>query len=280
MSHHPATAPAAPGLQIDAVNFAYSGTPILSSIDLDIAAGSFVSLLGPSGCGKTTLLRLLAGLELPQSGRLAWQGRPLAGPSLDRGVVFQDYSLFPWMTLAENVELALAKADPHSDLRQRRAAAAEFLGLVGLDSATAKYPYELSGGMQQRGAIARTFALGSPVLLMDEPFGALDPLNRAKIQDLLLAIWSGSNPRKTVVFVTHDIEEAIYLSDLIVMLGSTPGRVIQQLDVAFPRPRQRRELVRSPEFAALRQRIDERFQQDLIDRIDAESLVTSAAEGI
>ncbi|MFT3828142.1 MAG: ABC transporter ATP-binding protein [Opitutaceae bacterium] len=275
-----ASAPAAPGLRLDAVGFAYASTPVLSEITLDLASGSFVSLLGPSGCGKTTLLRLLAGLALPTAGSLAWRGAPIAGPSLERGVVFQDYSLFPWMTLAANVELALAKAQPALDRHERHQLAEEYLALVGLGDATAKHPFELSGGMQQRGAIARTFALGSPVLLMDEPFGALDPVNRAKLQDLLLNIWSGSTPRKTVVFVTHDIEEALYLSDRIVMLGSTPGRVIQELDVPFARPRQRRELVRSPEFAALRQRIEGRFQQDLIDRIEAESLVATAAEGI
>ncbi len=280
MSTTPATTSADTGLQIEAVNFAYAGTPILSDIRLDIAAGSFVSLLGPSGCGKTTLLRLLAGLDRPQSGSLSWQGRPLVGPSLERGVVFQDYSLFPWLTLSENVEFALSKSHPETTDEQRRITAAEFLGLVGLEAATAKYPFELSGGMLQRGAIARTFALGSKVLLMDEPFGALDPLNRAKLQDLLIAIWAGSSPRKTVVFVTHDLDEALYLSDRVVLLGSTPGRVIEQLDIPFPRPRQRRELSRTPEFVALRQRIDERFQQDLIDRIEAESLVASVAEGI
>jgi len=280
MSTTPATTSADTGLQIEAVNFAYAGTPILSDIRLDIAAGSFVSLLGPSGCGKTTLLRLLAGLDRPQSGSLSWQGRPLVGPSLERGVVFQDYSLFPWLTLSENVEFALSKSHPETTDEQRRITAAEFLGRVGLEAATAKYPFELSGGMLQRGAIARTFALGSKVLLMDEPFGALDPLNRAKLQDLLIAIWAGSSPRKTVVFVTHDLDEALYLSDRVVLLGSTPGRVIEQLDIPFPRPRQRRELSRTPEFVALRQRIDERFQQDLIDRIEAESLVASVAEGI
>ena len=280
MSTTPATTSADTGLQIEAVNFAYAGTPILSDIRLDIAAGSFVSLLGPSGCGKTTLLRLLAGLDRPQSGSLSWQGRPLVGPSLERGVVFQDYSLFPWLTLSENVEFALSKSHPETTVEQRCITAAEYLGLVGLEAATAKYPFELSGGMLQRGAIARTFALGSKVLLMDEPFGALDPLNRAKLQDLLIAIWAGSSPRKTVVFVTHDLDEALYLSDRVVLLGSTPGRVIEQLDIPFPRPRQRRELSRTPEFVALRQRIDERFQQDLIDRIEAESLIASVAEGI
>jgi NitT/TauT family transport system ATP-binding protein len=275
-----ATATAAPGLQVDHVNFSYGGTPILQDIALSIPEGTFVSLLGPSGCGKTTLLRLLAGLASPKSGSLSWRGAAITGPALERGVVFQDYSLFPWMSLTQNIVLALSKAHPEFDHGQRQNLAEEYLGLVGLGAATGKYPFELSGGMQQRGAIARTFALGSPVLLMDEPFGALDPLNRAKLQDLLLGIWSGSSPRKTVVFVTHDIEEALYLSDRVVMLGSTPGRVIQELDVPFPRPRQRRELVRSPEFAALRQRIDDRFQEDLIERIEAESLITSNADGI
>ncbi len=262
------------------MRFAYNGTPVLQDITLTIAEGEFVSLLGPSGCGKTTLLRLLAGLETAAGGTIAWKGLPVTGPSLDRGVVFQDYSLFPWMSLERNITLALAKAYPEMDHDWRRNLAHEFLDLVGLRDAATKHPFELSGGMRQRGAIARTLAVGSPVLLMDEPFGALDPVNRARLQDLLLDVWSNATPRKTVVFVTHDVEEALYLADRVVMLGATPGRIIDELRVAFPRPRARRELVASPAFQALQDRIAERFRQDVLQRIEADSLVAGNAEGI
>ena len=277
----PATNPgSASGLQVNSVDFAYNGSPALVDIELSVAEGEFVCLLGPSGCGKTTLLRLLAGLETPAAGRLFWKGNPITGPGLERGVVFQDYSLFPWMNLAANISFALAKSHPEMDKRWRRDLAEEFLGLVGLGGAEAKYPFELSGGMQQRGAIARSLALGSPVLLMDEPFGALDPVNRAKLQDLLLSVAFSPQTPKTVVFVTHDIDEALYLSDRVVMLGSSPGRVIQDLPVPFPRPRQRAVLTGSSEFLALRERIAERFRQDIIEQIEAESLVADNAAGI
>lgn len=169
------------GLEIDNVSFAYEGQPTLADITLTLPVGEFVSLLGPSGCGKSTLLKLLAGLLSPAQGQLSWQGRKIDGPALERGVVFQDYSLFPWMTLEENLSLALAKAHPETERKWRRQLTAEYLELVGLADASGKYPFELSGGMQQRGAIARALAVGSPVLLMDEPFGALDPINRTRL---------------------------------------------------------------------------------------------------
>jgi NitT/TauT family transport system ATP-binding protein len=279
-TYNPKNSAPAPGLKAESVHFAYNGTPTLVDIDLAVAEGEFVCLLGPSGCGKTTLLRLLAGLEIPKSGRLSWKGNPITGPGLERGVVFQDYSLFPWMTLAANITFALAKSHPEMDKRWRRDLAEEFLGLVGLRGADAKYPFELSGGMQQRGAIARSLALGSPVLLMDEPFGALDPVNRAKLQDLLLDVAFGSESPRTVVFVTHDIDEALFLSDRIVMLGSSPGRIIQDLTVPFGRPRQRGALTGSTEFLILREQIAERFRQDVIRQIEAESVMTGHADGI
>jgi NitT/TauT family transport system ATP-binding protein len=268
------------GLEIDHVSFAYEGQPTLADITLTLPVGAFVSLLGPSGCGKSTLLKLLAGLLSPAQGQLSWQGRKIDGPSLERGVVFQDYSLFPWMTLEENLSLALAKAHPETERKWRRQLTAEYLELVGLADASGKYPFELSGGMQQRGAIARALAVGSPVLLMDEPFGALDPINRTRLQDLLLSVWSSTSPKKTVIFVTHDVDEALYLSDRIVMLGASPGRVIAELDVPFARPRQRRALVNSAEFQQLRRQIDERFHQDVLSRIEETSLVGAEAEGI
>jgi NitT/TauT family transport system ATP-binding protein len=268
------------GLILQQVSFEYAGVRILEDVHLAIPAGQFVCLLGPSGCGKTTLLRLIAGLETPAAGAITSHGESVTGPSLERGVVFQDYSLFPWMSLRENVSLAIAKARPAMTQAERQIQAEEYLQLVGLQDAWRKYPGELSGGMQQRGAIARTLALGSPVLLMDEPFGALDPVNRVKLQDLLLAIWSGSERKKTVVFVTHDVEEAIYLGDRIIMLGAAPGRIIDDITVDFPRPRARHALLDSREFQALRGRVAAKFHEDLIRRLEAETAIHGVAEGI
>jgi NitT/TauT family transport system ATP-binding protein len=268
------------GLEVEALHFAYHGAPVLLDINLAIPEGEFVCLLGPSGCGKTTLLRLLAGLETAASGNLSWKGQPITGPALERSVVFQDYSLFPWMNLVNNITLALAKSHPEADQKWRLNLAEEFLEMVGLADAARKYPFELSGGMQQRGAIARTLALGSPVLLMDEPFGALDPVNRARLQDLMLNVWSNATPRKTVVFVTHDIEESLFLADRIILLGSSPGRIIHKLQVPFVRPRLRRTLTSSSEFQTLQEEIAERFRQDTLQRIEAESVVSGDAEGI
>lgn len=268
------------GLYIEALQFAYNGTPVLRDITLAIAEGELLSLLGPSGCGKTTLLRLLAGLEAPSSGRIFRRGQPVTGPSLERGLVFQDYSLFPWMTLTQNITLALRKSHPQMGARWRKDVAEEYLRLVGLADSAGKYPLELSGGMQQRGAIARALAVGSPVLLMDEPFGALDPVNRAKLQDLLLEVWTSSKPRKTIIFVTHDVGEAIYLADRVVMLGSSPAGIIDQLAIPFARPRSRRALVESNDFVALRRQIEERFNREIIRRIEAESIIGGGGEGI
>jgi NitT/TauT family transport system ATP-binding protein len=256
------------GIDVRALQFAYDGAPVLSDIDLDVAEGEFLCLLGPSGCGKTTLLRLLAGLDLPAAGTISYNGSQIQGPSLERGVVFQNYSLFPWFTLAENIELALSKSHPQHDVSWRHAHAQDYLARVGLADSAGQYPSLLSGGMQQRGAIARALALGSPVLLMDEPFGALDPINRAKLQDLLLELWA--SPRRTVVFVTHDVEEALYLADRVVILGSSPGRIIQETAVPFERPRSR-GLFSSREFLELSERIGQLFREDVLHRIAADS---------
>jgi NitT/TauT family transport system ATP-binding protein len=256
------------GIDVRALQFAYEGTPVLSDIDLHIAEGEFLCVLGPSGCGKTTLLRLLAGLDLPVAGTISYNGASIQGPSLERGVVFQNYSLFPWLTLSENIELALSKSHPQHDVSWRQAHAQDYLTRVGLGDSSEQYPSLLSGGMQQRGAIARALALGSPVLLMDEPFGALDPINRAKLQDLLLELWA--SPRKTVVFITHDVEEALYLADRVVVLGSSPGRIIQEIAVPFERPRSRK-LFSFREFINLSGHINELFREDVLQRIAADS---------
>ena len=256
-------------LRLEGIDFSYDAQRILAGIDLTIPAGQFVSLLGASGSGKSTLLRLVAGLKAPQRGRLAWNGKPISGPGLDRGVVFQDYALFPWMSVVDNIAIAIGKARPATGKAERRAEAVDYLRNVGLDAAIDKYPFELSGGMRQRAAIARALALGSPLLLMDEPFGALDPVNRARLQDLLLEIWESASPQKTIVFVTHDVDEALYLGDRVVILGSTPGRVIADLPVEFPRHRDRRSLFDSTAFHDLRESIAETLAADTLKQLVA-----------
>lgn len=255
------------GLSLDRVDFAYETTPTLEQISLEIPAGQFVTLLGSSGCGKSTLLRLISGLQSPCRGKLSWKGVPITGPSLERGVVFQDYALFPWMSVVDNIAIAVGKAKPQLNKAARREEAKDYLRKVGLESAIGKHPFELSGGMRQRGAIARALALGSPLLLMDEPFGALDPVNRARLQDMLLEIWEAANPRTTIVFVTHDIDEALYLSDRVIIFGSTPGRIIADLPVTFPRHRDRRALFDSNEFHIQRESIAETLAADTLQRL-------------
>ncbi|MDR1709411.1 MAG: ABC transporter ATP-binding protein [Candidatus Accumulibacter sp.] len=256
--------PGAGGLRLDDVSFAYGGEPVLRRVALDVPEGRFLSLLGPSGSGKSTLLRLVAGLERPTRGRITWKGVDIAGPGIDRAVVFQNYSLFPWFTAQANVALAVAKAHPDWSRARRLALARDYLARVGLVEAAEKYPLQLSGGMQQRAAIARALALEAPVLLMDEPFGALDPVNRGRLQDLLIEVWKGSSPRRTIVFVTHDIDEAVYLGDRVALLGAGQGKLLAEIDVALPRPRPRAEFFASPEFRTLRAAIAERLDADVI----------------
>lgn len=268
------------GLNLEKLAFSYDQAEILRDIDLKISQGEFVCLLGPSGSGKTTLLRLLAGLERPSAGTLHWQRAPILGPGIERGVVFQDYALYPWMNLAENIGMALEKSAAHLSRVARRSLAVEYLDMVGLSGAARKYPFELSGGMQQRGAIARALALGSPVLLLDEPFGALDPVNRLRLQDLLIEVWGQASPRKTVVFVTHDVEEALFLGDRVVVLGSSPGRVIADIEVPFPRPRSRRGVFGDENYRLLRDRIEDLYHTDILERLAQEDSIRQPAEGI
>ncbi|MGA2400332.1 MAG: ABC transporter ATP-binding protein [Syntrophobacteraceae bacterium] len=276
----PGIQPASSGLVLDRISFGYNGVKVLEDIRLEIGEGEFLSLLGPSGSGKSTMLRLIAGIETPSGGRILCRGEAVAGPGIDRGMVFQDYSLFPWMTLIENITLAISKTNRKVSKREQRTLAGEYLAMVGLAGLGGKYPFELSGGMQQRVAIARALALGSPFLLMDEPFGALDPLNRAKLQDLLIEIWSCSDPPKTVVFVTHDMDEALYLGDRVVVLGSLPGRIIGKLDVDFSRPRSRKAYLTAPEFQVLRDHVLDLLRHYAIERLQADETVKSIGEGI
>jgi NitT/TauT family transport system ATP-binding protein len=256
-------------LRIEGLDFAYGDTPILRNIRLAVAEGEFLALLGPSGSGKSTLLRLIAGLEQPNRGRIAAAGRPISGPGTDRAVVFQNYALFPWMTVRDNVSEAVAKARPGLSRGERCARSQVYLERVGLGEVARHHPYQLSGGMQQRAAIARALALESPFLLMDEPFGALDPVNRAKLQDLLLEIWQSSRPRRTLVFVTHGIDEALLLADRVAVMGAAPGRIINEYTVPFQRPRNRAALYRDPGFQRLREEIAESLDADTLTRLDA-----------
>ena len=215
----------------------------LDRISLTVAAGEMVSLIGPSGCGKSTLLRLLAGLDRPTAGELLVGGEPITGPSAERGLIFQDPNLFPWLTVRRNVQAGLAA---RGVLRQRRHEVEEFLRLVGLEAFADVYPHQLSGGMAQRAALARALVNHPRVLLLDEPLGALDQFTRMRMQDEVLRVWKARGT--TMLLVTHDIDEAIYMSDRIAIMTPRPGRVERVLDVPLPRPRQRS----SPQFLELR----------------------------
>jgi NitT/TauT family transport system ATP-binding protein len=203
----------------------------IEDITIDLAAGEFLVLVGPSGCGKSTLLDLLGGLSTPSSGRILLDGKPISGPGLDRGIVFQQYALLPWRTARRNIEFGLeAKGLPAAVRRER---AEHYLELVGLKSFADRYPHELSGGMKQRVAIARSLAFDPEVLLMDEPFAALDAQTRESLQDELLRIWKATG--KTILFTTHGIDEAIYLGQRVAVLTSRPGRIKNIVEVDIDR---------------------------------------------
>jgi NitT/TauT family transport system ATP-binding protein len=234
-------------------------TVALADFSLDIAQGEFLCIVGPSGCGKTTVLNLLAGLQLPTAGEVAIDGRTIVGPGPERGVVFQDYALFPWHTVWGNVEFGLrhGPAGRGLDGEARRHRARQAIDLVGLAGAENKYPHQLSGGMRQRVALARLMANEPAVLLMDEPLAALDAQTRTILQDELLRIWGQDRApaeRRTVVFITHAIDEAVFLADRVVVMATRPGRLKALIDVPLPRPRG--DATRAhPEFHALSQHI-------------------------
>lgn len=252
------------------LSFSYPGTDklVLKDINMDVAEGEFVSILGQSGCGKSTLLRLLAGLEKQTSGEILIDGKPFSGPSLSRGVVFQDYGLFPWMTAGENIMLALRQRFPERDKKELREVAVNMLQSVGLDKGVYnKLPKELSGGMKQRCAIARAFGIDPPILLMDEPFGALDAVTRAKLQDMVLELWRKQEPKKTVFFVTHDVDEAILLSTKIFVLGQSPSNVIFNCDIPSDGRPTRETQFEDPKFLNLRNTLIRYINQDVASRI-------------
>ena len=246
-----ASAQAAPAIDINHVmkSFQVGGAEIeaLRDITLRVEPGAFVALVGPSGCGKSTLLRLIAGLDTAESGTVSVGGRPVRGPGLDRGVVFQDHRLFPWLTVERNIRLSLRRTG-YSDA-QKQSIVRELIALVGLTGFEQAQPHQLSGGMSQRAAIARALAPRPDILLLDEPFGALDSLTRTRLQAEFLRIWEHEGI--TMLMVTHDVEEAVFLSDRVVVLDPRPGRIRKSFDIPLERPRRRS----APAFTALKDEI-------------------------
>jgi NitT/TauT family transport system ATP-binding protein len=223
----------------------------LEDITLDVLPGEFLALVGPSGCGKSTLLDLLGGLTAPTSGRILLDGRPIEGPARDRGIVFQQYALFPWRTAAQNVEFGLDIAGLKA--RQRREIARHYLDLVGLTAFADRYPHELSGGMKQRVAIARSLAYDPEVLLMDEPFAALDAQTRETLQGELLRIWRTTG--KTIIFITHGIDEAVVLGQRVAVMTSRPGRIKHVVEIPEALRNETEDVRSLPEFGPVRHEV-------------------------
>jgi ABC-type nitrate/sulfonate/bicarbonate transport system ATPase subunit len=234
-------------------------TIALQATDLEVAENDFVTILGPSGCGKSTLLRIVAGLDHPSSGEVLLDGRRVSGPGPDRGMVFQSYTLFPWLTVLDNVCFGLRERGLPRE--QQLAVANDFLKKVGLTGFASHYPKQLSGGMQQRTALARALANNPRMLLMDEPFGALDHQTRELMQELLLGIWEAE--RKTVLFVTHDIDEAIFMASRVVVMSARPGRIKVDREVALAHPR-RYSVKTTPVFAALKAELTEQVRAEVL----------------
>ena len=232
-------------------------TQALLPVDFDVQENDFVTILGPSGCGKSTMLRIVAGLDHPSSGRVLLGGRPVEGPGADRGMVFQSYTLFPWLTIEQNIRFGLRERGmPEAQQKER---AQYFIAKVGLRGFEQHFPKQLSGGMQQRTAIARALANDPKILLMDEPFGALDNQTRVLMQELLLGIWEAE--RKTVMFVTHDIDEAIFMANRVAVFSARPGRIKTELAVQLAHPRHY-TIKTSPEFMDLKARLTEEIRAE------------------
>jgi NitT/TauT family transport system ATP-binding protein len=245
-----------------------AGTPrevvALDTVSLSIQPGEFLVIIGPSGCGKSTFLMMLAGLEMPTSGSIVYNGTAVTGPGADRSLIFQQPSLYPWLSALDNVAFGLMLQG--IGRKERRQRAEQFLRQVGLRDFARKHSHELSGGMQQRAAIARALCLGADVLLMDEPFAALDVQTRFQMQSFLRDIWQGSG--KTVVFVTHHIDEAVYLADRVIILTARPGRLLDSVSIAMPRPRN----VISADFERYRALFVERLRSEVTKAFQEQEL--------
>jgi NitT/TauT family transport system ATP-binding protein len=258
-------------IELDAVSHAYVGgastVVAFEDISLAIRSGEFVSIVGPSGCGKTTLLFAIAGFLHPSQGRILVDGRPVVGPGPDRGVVFQSFALFNWLSVRDNVEFGLRmRGDPVTKRRER---SDELLAMVGLGRFADRYPYELSGGMKQRTAITRALATNPDILLMDEPFAALDAQSREIMQEELVRIWEAT--RKTVLFITHSIDEAIYLSSRVVVFTTRPGRIKHVLNVNLPGPRYDPHIRTSTEFVRTKDSILDLVREETVKQFAQEA---------
>lgn len=235
----------------------------VEDFSLTIREGEFISLVGPSGCGKTTLLSMLAGFVQPTAGTVALDGAPVTEPGPERGVIFQEYGVFPWLTVRDNIGFGLTLKASHVSATERASVVDRYIDLMGLRGFERAYPKTLSGGMKQRVALARAYAVRPEFLLMDEPFGALDAQTRTAMQDLLLHVLETEG--KTVFFITHSVEEALYLSSRVVVITARPSRIRRVIDVPFPYPR-REDLHRRPKFVELTYELRELVMQEYVDQ--------------
>ncbi len=252
-------------LLVDGVSRVFPGvhggapTRALEPTNLSVAANDFIAILGPSGCGKSTLLRIVAGLDRPTTGRVLLDQREVRGPGADRGMVFQSYTLFPWLNVAQNIAFGLRER--RMPAAEQQAIVAQYIERVGLRGFEKHWPKQLSGGMQQRTAIARALANNPEIMLLDEPFGALDTQTRALMQELLLGIWE--RDRKTVLFVTHDIEEAIFVASRVVVMTARPGRIKADIAIDLPHPRHY-TVKTTPAFSELKARLTEEIRAEAV----------------
>ncbi|MFS8857130.1 nitrate ABC transporter ATP-binding protein [Synechococcus sp. H55.7] len=251
----PAATAAEPYLTLENVSKSYPTPkgeyPVLRDINLSVCEGEFVCIVGHSGCGKTTLLNMVSGFTQPTGGSVKLKGQPITAPGPDRMVVFQGYALLPWLTVYENVYLAVQAVFPQKSQSEKHQIVEEHLNLVGLGEAAQKYPPQISGGMKQRVAIARALAIRPAVLILDEPFGALDAITKEELQEELLRIWE--EHRCTVLMITHDIDEALFLADRLVLMTNGPAATIGQIiSIPFPRPRDRERILEDPQYYRLR----------------------------
>lgn len=255
-------------IQIEDLTYTYEGSgqnrPVIENLNLEIETGEFVCLVGHSGCGKTTLLNLIAGLLSPTSGHIRIDGKEIKGPGLDRNVIFQHYSLFPWMTAKKNIAFGIRQAQKGISRKVAERKALEYLRQVELEEVQDQYPFQLSGGMQQRVAIARAFAMNGPIMLLDEPFGALDPRIRTRLQQRLAELWQQEQQKKTILFVTHDMDEAIMLADRILFMK--PGHIMEDLKINLPRPRSETKLTGTAPFCQTRSKVINLFYQEQEER--------------
>lgn len=251
-------------IDISGLTFSYkdrdSEQQVFRGLDITIEEGEFICIIGDSGCGKSTLLSILAGLRMPDCGRVLIDGAEMTGPSIERAIVFQHYSLFPWMNAEKNVAFSIRQTQKKLSKKESYELAGSYLKKVGMYDDKKKYPYQLSGGMQQRVALAKALATDAKILLLDEPFGALDTKRRVELQQLLEQLWISGIKKKTVVFVTHDIDEATLLADRIIYMS--PGNIEADIKVDFPRPRSRNELAGTQEYEKLKRKLTELFYHD------------------